>query len=59
MLNLNVGEVEYNKILHDLLKLSCILKRVHCCGDDESFHEGLEILGDVRERMLELISDKD
>ena len=59
MLNLTVGEVEYNNILHDLLKLSEILIDVHWDGDDEAFHRGMELLGDVRERMLEIIANND
>lgn len=59
MLTLTVGEVEYNKILHDLLRLSEILAEVHFDGDDEAFHRGIELLGDVRERMLELIANND
>ena len=59
MLTLTVGEVEYNNILHDLLKLSEILIAVHYDGNDEAFHCGLEILGDVRERMLEIIANND
>jgi len=59
MLTLSVGEAEYNKILHDLLKLSEMLIAVHFDGNDDAFRDGLNLLGDVRERMLEIVANND
>ena len=59
MLTLTVGEMEYNKILHDLLKLSLIMIEINNRDDEKAFKRGVALLGDVRERMLEIIANKD
>jgi hypothetical protein len=59
MLTLLVGEVEYNNMLHDILKLSEIMNCIHKTKSDEALHKGLELLSDVRERMLEIVANND
>ena len=59
MLTLEVDELEYNKVLHDLLKLSELLKEVQRTGDEVSLLRGLKLLCEVRECMLEFIANND
>jgi hypothetical protein len=50
---------EYNSILHGLLDLSLILIHINGKKDDEMLQKGLLLLGDVRERMLEIVANSD
>lgn len=59
MLTLQVDEVLYNKLLHDILRLSELMKEAHKTGDEKALVNGLKLLCDVRECMLEIIANND
>jgi hypothetical protein len=59
MLTLSVDELEYNQILHDLLKLSLIMIHIKKQDDELAMKAGMDLLANVRERMLEIIANSD
>ena len=59
MLTLQVDELIYNKVLHDILKLSEMLKEVHRTGDEVALLRGLKLLCEVRESLVEIIANND
>ena len=59
MVTIIADDEEYNSILHGLLDLSLILIHINGKKDDEMLQKGLLLLGDVRERMLEIVANSD